>query len=335
MMSNLLEQPTSFSLRLPDSVHEAAALESQDYPIADKAEQVYLSCLAEYASRSYLRLCGYSMRQKKADTLGFVGRALSDSATVDVLGYGQFACIVVPFGASAVKIPAIALALPIGYFAVEFDDDLQTASVLGFVPQTSATEVERSEVRSLTDLPNYLTQINPVTAAAVRLGQWWNRSFESGWTLISELANADGEPTLAFRSRGTASTPEMAGRRLSASESEETLEDALEDGVVCQKILSLQSAEAQTFALSLMMERFARSRSSILIVARIAPTVGQATLPAEVQLTAADESETIFSSVLSREGSPFIELRFRADPGDYFSLKVAFDRVAVTEAFVV
>lgn len=327
MMSDVSIQqtafPSAFSLRLPDSVHEAAALESELYSNVEKAEQVYLSHLAQYASGYYLQVCGYSLRQRVASTLNFVDRALSDSATVDVAGYGQLACIIVSEKVQTLEIPTSALVRPVGYLAIAFDDDLRLAEVVGFVEQTEQAEVASSAVRSLAELPGYLAQINPVSGAIVQLNRWWERSFDRGWSLVSELTNE--EPMLAFRGAD--------GSRQGLQPAE--VEEDLEDGLVCHKALSLQGVEGQTFSLILMMERFANASSSIRIVARLMPTVGQSTLLEGVELAAADESKTVFSSVRSRQQSPFVELRFRADPGDYFSLKVSFDGVAVTEAFVV
>ena len=79
-----------------------------------------------------------------------------------------------------------------------------------------------------------------------------------------------------------------------------------------------------------MMGCFADPQKSVNIVARVSPSLGQACLPADVQLVAADESQTVFSSIRSRENSPTIELRFRAEPGDYFSLTIALKEFNLT-----
>lgn len=326
--SNLsLQNMSVFSLPLPEAVCESAAIESQDYPLDSlKAEQVYLSHLADYAARYYFGLCGYAVSERSRSTLDFLDRALSDSTTITVLGYGSFACLVVSIGASALAIPASALAAPVGYMVVEFDDELAEATVVGFLPQTQEVSVAVAQLRSLTELPDYLNRLNPLASAATQLNRWWDRSVDQGWTLVSEIAaDIASEPTLAFRSRRSESA---------VGEPEVPAEALPDDGLICRKTLSLSSTEA-TFSLTLMMERFAQADRNVNILAKLSPDLGQAYLPADVQLMAADDSFSPFSSMRSRDQSPFIELKFRASPGDYFRLTVAFEGVAVAEDFII
>lgn len=334
MATNLSEKTADFSLPIPESIRTAANLESQPYRLSSlKAEQVYLSHLASYAVRYYLNLCGYPTPARRQGTLDFVGRALSDSATVEVVGYGHIACVVVPEEAIEIDIPSMTLQNPIGYVAVMLNNDLSEATLIGFLSQTDCITVARSKLRSLLELPGYLAQVNSVTAATVQLGRWWERSFEIGWTLISELTNDHGlETSFAFRS-SPGSTNSSEHSLQSQSNLEGSAEDT-KDGLVCQKTISLTNAEEETFSLSLKMERPDASQRTN-IVAKLSPNLGQAYLPEGVQLSAMDDTGTLFSSMRSRSGSEFVEIRFSADSGDYFSLEIAFDGVSITENFVV
>ncbi|MFK8184512.1 MAG: DUF1822 family protein [Phormidesmis sp.] len=331
-----------FSFALPEAAHAEAAALSEAYPSdSDNADAIYLSSLAAYAARYYLQLCSYTVEPSdpQSQSLDFVHFALSGGMNVNIIGYGQLGCLVVPHGADTIALPLVTS--PLGYMAISFSNDLSETSILGFIAQCSQLSERLSvfvqDIQPIVDLPTYLSQARPISDSVNRLSQWWNRSFDRGWTLISERvgeqnAGPDQPFQIAFRTRSGATTSAIMNGL--DDDSARSPEETPEDGIVSQKRLTLTNT-GTTLSLILMMEKLSRRNSPINIVARLSPDLGQPYLPEAIELIAADDASVVFSSIRSRGRSPFIDLRFSADSGDYFTLKVVLEGISIVESFVV
>ncbi len=84
-------------------------------------------------------------------------------------------------------------------------------------------------------------------------------------------------------------------------------------------------------AVTLMPEAEQRTNISL----RVFPTGQQTYLPPHLQLVVLDESGEIILEAQSRSNDNSIQLAFRGDSGDGFSIKVALGDVSVTEDFII
>jgi hypothetical protein len=63
------------------------------------------------------------------------------------------------FGESAIGIPLEATEDRIGYVAVEFEEQLNSARLLGFVPSVEASEIQITNLQTLDDFVDYLERL--------------------------------------------------------------------------------------------------------------------------------------------------------------------------------
>lgn len=313
----------TFSLPVTSAAHRQAEHVSQQYlPYYEKVEESYLNCLALYVVQYYLRVHDYPVQGYSSQPFGYIEQTLSDGMTLQISGYGAIACLPLSAGTPDMNIPVCIQDAPIAYVAVEFNDELSSSSVLGFLPQTDQAVVSIDNLQPLADLSQHLAQFNSLQATMIQLNQWWQRSFTQGWEYISELTAPNGthlNPAWGIRS----TVRETPAETVPVEQSPPV------DGLMCQKPLQLG---ASNFTLVLTMERFATD-PSINFEVRLSPSVGQPYLPENVQLIALDEADNVFSAMRSREHSPTLALRFRADPGDRFKLNIVFNDVTLTEIF--
>ena len=73
--------------------------------------------------------------------------------------------------------------------AVQFDPDLSTATVLGFVPAIAHCEVPLTQFQPLGKLLDHLHQIQSLELrqVPVQLGRWLQNVIEAGWQTIEDL----------------------------------------------------------------------------------------------------------------------------------------------------
>jgi hypothetical protein len=71
------------------------------------------------------------------------------------------------------------------------------------------------------------------------------------------------------------------------------------------------------------------------ILLRVYGMGSQLDLPPGLQLIGLDEAGNSFLEVQAREQDKYIQLKFTADPGDQFSVRVALDDASITESFVI
>lgn len=331
-MTFLAENDLSyFSLPLSATAHRGAEEASHPYLTSlNKAERIYLNSLAVYTLRYYLQLQDYRVTERKPS---FIHQALTESAELCLPGYGSLECIGISADQTDFEIPLEALENRIGYVVVQFDDELGQATPLGFVIQGQETSIPLSDLQPMGELPGYLARVNPIATTMTSLERWWDKIYDSGWTLVSELVQPEeAEPRLALDLR---SLPVAEPRPQSPNALTQDSIDSPQDGVICQKQIELSSYREQLL-LTLVMQRFTDdSDDSVNITIRLSPDLGVAYLPTEVQLVAEDQTGMVFSSIRAAEISPMLELRFRAAPGDYFALKVVLSEVTITEGFVV
>lgn len=140
--------------------------------------------------------------------------------------------------------------------------------------------------------------------ASVNLSQWVQGIFAAGWQVVEELV---------------APTALLAPVAKSAD--------------VIQKAKRINLGDR---AVALVITREPEADQEIGITVQVRPTSGQTTLPTDLQLSAFDESETIYREVQAKNADPAIELpRLIGSPGEQFSVKVSLGDFSVTEDFII
>lgn len=140
--------------------------------------------------------------------------------------------------------------------------------------------------------------------ASVNLSQWIQGIFAAGWQVVEELV----APTAVL-------VPVAKGA----------------DTVQRAKQINLGNC-----IVALVVTREPEANQEVSITIQVKPTDGQTTLPTNLQLSAFDQSETIYREVQAKHADPEIELpRLIGSPGESFSVKVALGDFSVTQDFVI
>lgn len=266
---------------------------------------------------------------------------------------GKLECRPVLPNADVLEVPPDAWNDRIGYVAVQLNQSLKQAILLGFAPSVVHQKgiIPLDELRSLSDFPAYLSEFSqvpePPSLQLVNLQNWLEGIVEAGWQTIDELfvttevslASAFRSRTLRFRGR----TKEELIEIVQTTQDEETRWQAAErlwqidqnhpaSGVRRVADLGLQLANC---AVALMVAVLPKRDRSMAILLRVYPMGSQPYLPEELQLIVLDEADNVFSEVQSRKEDEYIQYKIIAAPGDTFSVRVALNEASITETFMV
>ncbi|MEG5050656.1 DUF1822 family protein [Microcoleus sp. B13-B4] len=302
MMSKMIE-PITFTVPLSFEAHEIAQqCGKQSSP--KKFKQVYLNTLAVYAVDFYLRCMGFETDWPVSDSRNPLMLKLMDVADLDVKQIGKIECRPVLPDADACQIPYDAWGDRIGYIAVQLDQSLKQATLLGFT-RTVAKEVPLDEMNSLEDLLVYMNRIQQLKP--VNLMNWFDEIFDAGWQVIDDLLNPKQLQLRSFRSNNA--LPIDRGQKID---------------------LGMQLGE-QSVALVVTLPP--EPDSEVDIQVRVYPMGNQTYLPPGLKLMLMDESEEVIFKAESREADNFLNFEFCSDLRELFSITVGLGDVNVKQSF--
>lgn len=286
-----------------------------------RAKQVYLNTLAVYAVRFYLECMQIKTNWEDCDSYDPVMQILMDVADLEVHNLGKLECRPVLPGTNSVQIPQEVWSDRIGYVAVQFDESLEKATLLGFVEAVSVKELPINNLREMEDLFTHLDCLmhpNPIKLQ-VNLSLWLKNVFEPGWLSIQEIFSTDQE-NLVFGFR-TAFEP---SRGVSSSRV---------NIVKRAKLINLGLQIEDNF-LALVVAIAPNKLQGMNILVQLRPPFGRH-LPPSTTLALLLESGEILGQAQARDADSCIQLDFRGQPGEYFNIKVASGEVSMMQSFVI
>ncbi|MGA7937600.1 MAG: DUF1822 family protein [Kovacikia sp.] len=294
--------------------HQIANQFRQQQASPQKAKQVYLNALAVQTVQSYLGWLGIDTDLKASDSWNPAIQVLADTADLVVRGRGKLECRPVLPGETSCHVPPEVWSDRIGYVAVQFDQELSEATLLGFVPLVTAPELPLSQLRSLNEL---LDRLNPSEQAAaaqppVALGQWLQGGLSAGWQTIEDLFGPQ-QPAWSFRNISQLQAVEpltTGGKRLDLGKELDAAPVAL--------LVSLKPA----------------SEAVMDIWVKVCPMGKQTHLPADLEVKVLDQDELTVMQAQSRS-TEMIQLKFSGVLGERFSVRVGLGSRSVTTAFVI
>ncbi|MEG3971171.1 DUF1822 family protein [Microcoleus sp. T2B6] len=125
----------------------------------EAAKRVYLNTLAVYAVYSYLKWQAYEPQLEQGDSWQPIVCARWNVADLVLPGIGKLECRPMWFGESAIAIPLEATEDRIAYVAVQFEEQLNSAKLLGFVPSVEGLEIQIANLQTLDDFVDYLERL--------------------------------------------------------------------------------------------------------------------------------------------------------------------------------
>lgn len=315
-MINSTEQDLTLPVPLTLKGHHIAQLFSQQHSDPQKAKQVYLNTLAIDAVHSYLGWLGIATDLQASDSWHPAIQTLADVADLEISGQGKLECRPVLPGAAVCQIPPEAWSDRIGYVVVQLDANLQTATLLGFVPSVDREELLLSQLQSIVGLLDRLKpQQQPESLREwVNLGQWVQGMFSSGWHTVEELFGP--QPTLSFRnlevsnSAGQVSGLTTRGKTIELVPRSDNHRVALLVGV-----LPSDSLQADIWV-------------------KLCPTNHCPYLPEDLEIRILDEQGITVMQAQSRQ-TDMLQLKFRGVSGERFSIELTLNDINLMETFVI
>jgi hypothetical protein len=281
----------------------------------DRIGKVYLNTLAVYATHYYLQCLGWETNLEAGDSWNPAMQTLMDVADLVLKDGSRIECRPVLTGAEYVRVPSEVWSDRIGYVAVQIDESLRKATLLGFVDRVGEAKLPLQQLRSLEELPSYLNRLREPKAIA-KLSQWLENIYEAGWQAANEFLTSP-QPALNFRNRDCASF--------------EKTENSF-PVIGRSKILDLKPiGDRVILALGVILT----TDKEMDIWVKLSPHRDRTHLPPNLQLMVLDEMGEVVMHAQSRSTESIL-LKFSGEIGERFSIQVALDEIGLlNEAFVI
>ncbi len=319
----------SHSIKVPiTSAAHAAAEAAYQVQAASKRFQTYLNILAVHAVQQYLQWLSIPTDWNTSDSYDPAMRRFLDVADLQVPGYGRLECRPILPGATTLAIPSEVQDDRIGYIAVQLDEDLEMATLLGFTQTASQTSIPLSELQSIELLLDILGDAPAVSIANERvppeLLDWheptslrdWLREqatnlMDTSWQALEAIEHwvtPDTRMELAFSVRSaTVAAPIKRGK----------LVDFAKGGDRVALVVGLQEIDPPETEVSV----------------EVYPTGEEGSyLPTDLELIILDETGVAVMQAQARSNKK-IQMEFSGEPGEAFSVRLAMGEVVMTEAF--
>ncbi|MBE9001800.1 MULTISPECIES: DUF1822 family protein [unclassified Nostoc] len=320
-MNNSTYQLDDFALTLP--IPQLARITAQEFanqqPNSEKAEQVRLNTLAVWVVNDYLEMMDIPTNLQASDSWNPIMRLCGNVADLELPSVGRLECRPVHQHQQICSIPPETWEERVGYLVVQFDELLQEARLLGFIASVTTETLPLKQLQPLEAFIDHLGELrqSPVSSL-VNLSQWFTGIFEAGWQTIESLWNLpELRPVYAFRST-------------------ETLElNALNQPESITKRAKLIDLGIQILnqPVMLIVEISPEKDQQTSIHLQLHATGNQIYLPPGVHLTVLDSSGAVFLDAQSRKSDNYIQLQFRGEPTEQFSVRVAINDTSITEHF--
>lgn len=323
---NLSNATSSSSIRLALTAHRWAQQFSRQQANPVKAKQVYLNTLSVCAVQMYLDRLGIDVDLTHNQSWNSAQQTLMDVADLVISGWGVLECRPVPPGAEALIIPPEVWSDRQGYVAVQLDESLRRAELLGWVTTAHAGTVPLTALTSLDELTIQLLQSRSEQTASqvkmqperIHLGRWLNTVVDAGWHAAEGLLQPlELQTEFGFR-----------GDRPDADSI-----DPQEIAVARCKTLVLSTSHGSV-AVNLMVGLLPQSSNETEIWVQISPTDPEQQLPVHLRLMILDEQGDDVMNAQAR-ATEAMQLRFTGQTGELFSVKVVLDQESVVEHFII
>jgi hypothetical protein len=313
----MLNQSLQLKFTIPISVeaHQSALHFAQLHPNSEKAQQVYLNTLAVYIGQSFLEYLGFETDLDNSESCNPVMQTLMDTADIHIKNIGKLEFRSLLSQSQVVHIPLEVWEDRLGYVAVQFDESLQTGTLVGFIQTPQAENISLSEFQSIEHLLDCLEASQPVNLvqSSINLYDWLKGVFTKGWETLEHLNGSSLNLAPVLR---TASEP---------GEGQIKRAKVYDFGVQIGK----QSV-------TMLVNLIPKPEQKIEVRIQVCPTKGEDYLPANLQLLMLAENDAILQQVQSRDQDSYIQLkRFKCSSGDHFKIQLTFEDMSFTEEFTV
>ncbi|WP_445632802.1 DUF1822 domain-containing protein [Nostoc sp. DSM 114161] len=318
MMKNLSQ---SLTFSVPISLSDRALAEQfrSQHSNPVKAKRVYLNTLAVSAVKFYLHCMGIETNLSGNLSWNPAMQTVMDVADLQVIGKGKIECLPVLPNEKIIQIPPEVCSDRIAYVAVQLDESLRKATLLGFMKTVNESScVAINELRSLEEFILQLSKTSENIKQPIHLSNWLINVVEMGWQTVESLLSQPAE--VAFKFRSTEQTLDRSSDNSNIS---------VQKGILLD--LGQQSESKPIF---LIVGLIPVSKQEINICVKVCPASSQKYLPEELEVMVLDDLGTSVMQATARS-TKSIQLNFSSELGEHFSIKIALGDVKFTEAFTV
>jgi len=314
-MMNLIRDNSIFTVPLTLAAHREAERFRQQQLNPQQAKKVYLNALAVQAASFYLNCLGIGT--ELGDTWKPIIQTLTDTADLLLQDGRKLECRPMSIGEQSCRVPADTWHDRIGYLAIQFDPLLTEATLLGFVPVVTSEVLSLKELRSLAELPAYLSQESEPQLTQTHLSYWFRNQVNTSWRSLETLFS---QRQAAFSVRGN----QVIGAQHLRQQWQ---------GCSRGKILTLASQSLATTVM-LVVGFVPTLDLELDIWVRLLPTRGRIYLPVALELSVLDEGGVAVMQAQTKT-TEAIQLQFSGKPGEQFSIKVEWEQSSITEVFLI
>lgn len=322
----------AFIIPIDGKMFQIAENFSQQQQNKQKSRAVYLNTLAILAVDFYCQCVGIKTEASKSHGLDNIMSSLMNTASLFIKDNGLLECRPVLPKEEFCEIPSEVLSERIGYMVVEIDEGNRQARILGFVESVENERLPLTKLNSLRDFLIYLHKLPPVelvseistnkvdmveevavnqiSAGIVKLSKWFEGLLDDGWE--AELASAKD---LAI-SQDISSANEIEKRESGAA-----------------KFIYLQHSSERVL---LILRQTRVSQDEVEIVLRLYPASESIFLLDGIKIALLDESDKSIPQLEKQsKASNWLQLRFKGNLGDKFSLKISLGEDNIIEHFII
>jgi hypothetical protein len=321
----------AFMIPIDGKMFQIAEKFSQQQQNKQKSREVYLNTLAILAVDFYCQCIGIKTEASKSNGLDNIMSSLMNTASLFIKDKGLLECRPVLPKEEFCKIPSEVLSERIGYMVAEIDEGNRQARILGFVESVENERLPLTKLNSLSDFLIYLHKlqaVEPVAAIStnkvdmveatvsqisegiVKLSKWFEGLLDGGWE--AELAVARD---LAV-SKDISPTNETEKRESGAA-----------------KFIHLQHPSEPVL---LILRQTRVSKDEVEIVLRLYPASEAIFLLDGIKMALLDEEDKSIPQLEKQsKASNWLQLRFKGNVGDKFSLKISLGEDSLIEHFII
>ncbi len=311
---NTNHEQTSFTIPLSIEAHEKANQRRQGISNNENGKKAYLNTLAVYAVNYYLDCMGFETNYSNADDSNQWMLSLIDLADLEVKNIGKIECRPVLPDAEYLEIPTEVRSDRVAYVAVQFNQSLKEATILGFTTQALA-KVPLSQLQSVDNLLDYLTANEQ--AAKVNIRQWLEGVITEDWLNVEEIFNPR---ELSFR----------FARNFSVTKCK-TIDIGLR--LNSESVILIVKLNPKNKDITNVKNQ---NQGEIDIIVQVQPdTKKSVCLPPGLKLVVTDENSKQVDSVVSRQNDNWVEIQLSAELNEEFSVEIILGESKVTQDFLI
>lgn len=372
---NYPTEQQSLSIPISAKFRDTALKFAQEQPNQEKAKQVYLNTLAVQVVDNYLQMLNISTTLEASYSWDVWGRMGGNVADLLLTGIGHLECRYVRTGDQICYIPPEVWHHRFGYVVVEINPTCQAAKIRGFLPKISTTEINLEQLQTLENFLEYYHQFSGVQLRqwleGIYTSSWQSieelasqkssqlafrsakvRGFEIDtpkkvWQVIEQLyPHRSWEKILPLTLLQNSDTEvtDILVYLLQTTNDEEirwTLAEVLwtirpnHSVIAARRIMDL-GMQLSGNPVALMVAILPKLDKTFAVLLRVYPMGNQTYLPADLLLSGLYENGQPFLEVQARQqGDNYIQLKFCAELGEKFQIRVTLNNATITEKFVI